>query len=76
MDGGKEQWRVREGRGSETRLFRVKWEGEREKQRNGWERREEKQRELEGKREDGKEERLMGKRKDKKIKKGQRRREV
>lgn len=51
-------------------------EGEREKQRNGWERREEKQRELEGKREDGKEERLMGKRKDKKIKKEQRRREV
>lgn len=37
---------------------------------------EEKQRELEGKREDGKEERLMGKRKDKKIKKEQRRREV
>lgn len=53
MDGGREQWRVREGRGREarreTRLFRVKWEGEREKQRNGWERREEKQRELEGK---------------------------
>lgn len=31
---------------------------------------------MEGKREDGKEERLMGKRKDKKIKKEQRRREV
>lgn len=31
MDGGREQWRVREGRGRETRLFRVKWEGEREK---------------------------------------------
>lgn len=53
MDGGREQWQVKEGRGRETRretrLFRVKWEGEREKQRNGWERREEKQRELEGK---------------------------